>query len=47
VENVIFVIGLENFRSRRAVEKIGAIYVGTQVVRGYERVVYRITKNAK
>ena len=47
VENVVFVIGLENFRSRKAVEKIGALYVGTRVVRGYERVVYRITKNAK
>jgi RimJ/RimL family protein N-acetyltransferase len=47
VENVVFVIGLENFRSRKAVEKIGAIYVGTRVVRGYERVVYRITKNTK
>ena len=47
VGNVVFVIGLENFRSRKAVEKIGAIYVGTRVVRGFERVVYRITKNTK
>jgi RimJ/RimL family protein N-acetyltransferase len=47
VESVVFVIGLENFRSRKAVEKIGAIYAGTKIVRGYERVVYRITKPAK
>jgi RimJ/RimL family protein N-acetyltransferase len=46
VENVIFVIGPQNFRSRKAVEKIGGVLVGTKLdANGRERVVYRITRN--
>ena len=44
VENVIFVIGPENLRSRRAMEKVGGILVGSRVVRGRESVVYRIVR---
>ncbi len=34
VENVVFFVGEENIRSQRAMEKIGAIKVGT-VTRAY------------
>lgn len=47
VKSVIFVIGLQNFRSRKAVEKIGAFYEGTRIVRGHERAIYRLAKTAK
>jgi RimJ/RimL family protein N-acetyltransferase len=44
VKRVIFVIGPENIRSRRAVEKIGGIQSGTTIdSHGQERVVYEIT----
>ena len=44
VESVIFVVGPQNWRSRRAVEKIGAHLVGGRVAgNGAESVVYRIT----
>jgi len=44
VTSVIFVIGPHNHRSRKAVEKIGAVYVGSRLdAGGNERVVYRIT----
>ena len=44
VDRVLFVIGPENRRSQRAVEKIGAVRSGsTQDVRGRERVVYELT----
>src|SRR5881396_1372635 len=47
VERVIFVIGPENRRSRRAVEKIGGVYTGTRPdAKGRERVVYELTKSA-
>ena len=43
VRQVIFVIGPENRRSRRAVEKIGAVFAGTMKdAKGRERVVYEI-----
>ena len=46
VENVVFVIGPRNFRSRKAVEKIGGVLVGAKLdVNGRERVVYKITRN--
>ena len=45
VDQVIFLIGPDNIRSRRAVEKIGAVYVGTKVnERGQESVVYHLRK---
>ena len=47
VENVIFVIGPQNFRSRKAVEKIGGVHVGSKCdANGRESVVYRIKRNA-
>lgn len=47
VDNVVFLIGPENWRSRKAVEKIGGVLIGmrTNTV-GRESVVYRITKAA-
>ena len=47
VERVVFLIGPENWRSRKAVEKIGGVYVGTRMNHeGRESVVYEITKAA-
>ncbi|HUL68943.1 MAG TPA: GNAT family N-acetyltransferase [Gemmatimonadales bacterium] len=44
VDNVVFLIGDENRRSRRAVEKIGAALIGTRIGSDrQEKVVYRIT----
>jgi len=44
VDNAVFVIGPENFRSRKAVEKVGGVLVGTRP--DPERVVYRIQKSS-
>lgn len=44
VDRVVFIIGPQNMRSRRAVEKIGAAYVGPVVKDGAERVVYEIRR---
>lgn len=47
VDEVLFIIGPENIRSRRAVEKIGAVYLRTGPdASGRERVVYGLTKAA-
>jgi len=47
VRNVIFVVGPENWRSQRAVEKIGAVRVGSRPdISGRIDVVYRITASA-
>jgi RimJ/RimL family protein N-acetyltransferase len=46
VARVVFVIGPDNHRSRRAVERIGATYVATTNVRGRESVVYELTRSA-
>ncbi len=44
VDHVVFLIGEENRRSRRAVEKIGGVFIGTRIDKyGRERVAYRIT----
>src|SRR6266852_9256348 len=44
VEHVIFVIGTQNLRSQRAVEKIGAVRVGSRTdAGGRESFVYQIT----
>jgi RimJ/RimL family protein N-acetyltransferase len=44
VKRVIFVIGPHNFRSQRAVEKIGGVRAGaTTDARGQERMVYELT----
>jgi RimJ/RimL family protein N-acetyltransferase len=44
VDRVIFLIGPENYRSQRAVEKIGATPAGTRIDGyGRERVAFEIT----
>lgn len=44
VDRVVFLIGPENWRSRKAVEKIGGVFVGTRLNHeGRESVVYEIT----
>jgi RimJ/RimL family protein N-acetyltransferase len=46
VKSVIFVIGPRNFRSQRAVEKIGGTFVEAKVdASGNERVIYRVTSS--
>jgi N-acetyltransferase len=45
VDNVVFVIGIQNFRSQKAVEKLGAVRVGTTVDGGgADCLVYRLPK---
>ncbi|MGE3799900.1 MAG: GNAT family N-acetyltransferase [Candidatus Kapaibacterium sp.] len=45
VESVIFLIGLQNFRSQRAVEKVGGVREpGTSLIEGKERLIFRIWK---
>jgi RimJ/RimL family protein N-acetyltransferase len=47
VNSVIFVIGPHNYRSQRAVEKIGAVRVGSKLnTLGQERYVFRIEASA-
>ena len=47
VDNVVFLIGPENYRSRKAVEKIGGLHIGSrQDASGRSSVVYRITAAA-
>ena len=43
VDTVVFLVGLTNFRSQRAVEKIGGVRAGTRVANGRTSIVYRIT----
>jgi len=44
-ERVVFVIGPQNWRSRKAVEKIGGVLIGTRPgPGGRENVVYEITR---
>jgi len=44
VERVVFIIGPDNIRSQRAVEKIGGVRAGTTLdAKGRERVVYELT----
>ena len=48
VERVVFLIGPDNLRSRRAVEKIGAEYIGTRTNdRGQESVVYQLCRASR
>ena len=47
VDRVVFVVGPENRRSRRAVEKIGGVYAGFILdPKGRERVIYELTRVA-
>jgi len=44
VENVVFLVGPQNLRSQKALEKIGAVCVGSRVnAEGVDSFVYRIT----
>lgn len=45
VDHVLFFIGPNNLRSRKAVEKLGAVYVDTRSRFGGESVVYRLSKS--
>ena len=43
VRNVVFLVGPHNYRSQRALEKIGAVRAGTRLNgRGEESALYRI-----
>lgn len=45
VDTVIFVIGPQNLRSQKAIEKLGGVRSGTRLSRsGYENVIYEITR---
>ena len=44
VDHVIFLVGPKNLRSRRAVEKIGALETGSVERQGRESVVYTLTR---
>jgi N-acetyltransferase len=45
VENVVFLVGPQNVRSQRAVEKIGGVHVGSRRdANGRNSFVYRIIK---
>jgi RimJ/RimL family protein N-acetyltransferase len=46
VDSVIFLIGTTNFRSQKAVEKIGAVRVGSRHTGGRESIIYRITASS-
>lgn len=43
VDRVVFLVGPQNLRSRRAVEKIGGVERGTRIANGRESVVYEIS----
>lgn len=47
VESVVFLVGPQNFRSQRAMEKIGGVRLGTRPdARGWDSLVYQITREA-
>jgi len=47
VQRVLFIVGRENRRSRRAVEKIGAVAIGNKTdARGRECIVYGLTQES-
>ncbi|MFZ1919867.1 MAG: GNAT family N-acetyltransferase [Terriglobales bacterium] len=47
VDHVVFLVGPQNFRSQRAMEKIGGIRHGTRPdARGWDSLVYQITRDA-
>ena len=48
VDHVVFLIGEDNWRSRKAVEKIGAVRIENRIdTKGADRVVYRLTRPTK
>jgi len=47
VDHVVFLVGPQNFRSQRAMEKIGGVRYGTRPdARGWDSLVYQITRDA-
>lgn len=44
VDRVRFTIGPNNVRSQMAVQRIGGVLLGTQIVRGAESVIYTVSK---
>lgn len=47
VDSVIFLIGIHNIRSKRAIEKMGALCVGSNYFRGgFEHLLYQITRSS-
>ena len=46
VSRVVFLIGPQNLRSQRAVEKIGGVFAGSRSTGGRESYVYQITAGA-
>lgn len=46
VDRVVFLIGPNNIRSQRAIEKIGAVRAGTRVSAGRESLLFAITAEA-
>ncbi|HJQ12548.1 MAG TPA: GNAT family N-acetyltransferase [Gemmatimonadaceae bacterium] len=46
VERVVLLVGPQNFRSRRAVEKIGGVERGRRTADGRESIIYEITAAA-
>ncbi|HNB21866.1 MAG TPA: GNAT family N-acetyltransferase [Candidatus Melainabacteria bacterium] len=45
VDHVLFFVGPNNLRSRKAVEKLGAVYIDTRSRFGGQSVVYRLSKS--
>ena len=43
VDHVVFLVGPQNLRSRKAVERIGGVETGTRVANGRESIVYEIS----
>ena len=46
VDRVRFVIGPQNIRSQQAIQRVGGVLLGPEVVRGQESVVFVIDRNA-
>ena len=46
VDRVRFIIGPQNIRSQQAIQRVGGVLLGTEVIRGQENVVFGINKPA-
>ena len=44
VKHVVFLVGPENWRSQKAMEKIGGVRIGTRTANGRDSVVYQIKR---
>ena len=44
VDRVRFIIGPQNIRSQQAIQRVGGVLLGTEVIRGQENVVFGIDK---